>query len=148
MVFTIVTIFFLPMSFIASFFAINIIEFPHDSNDGGNGIHLGYVAKYMFGFGFGISIPLITIAFFMSDTQGWVARLKNWLGGRMWKVGWRAKSVPRQGVKAVAVVDRGLNAEKGRPSVESWRYRHPTRVDTGGTDKSRRTQDLDAASPV
>ena len=152
MVFTIVTIIFLPMSWMATFFAINILEFPHDSIGGGggtNGMHLSYVAKYMFGISFSISIPLIIIAFFISDTEGWVARLKNWLGRRK-KVGKRAVSVPRQGdaAVAVAVVDRGLDSEKGRPSVESWRYRHPTRIDTGGTDKSRRTLDIEAASPL
>jgi hypothetical protein len=147
MVFTIVTIVFLPMSFMATFFAINIIEFPHDSLNGGSGIHLNYVAKYMFGFSFGISIPLITIAFFMSDTEGWMARLKNWLGRR--KVGITgskrpATSVPRQS----DALERALDTEKGRPSIESWRYRHPPRADTGGTDKSRRTQDIEVVSPV
>jgi hypothetical protein len=34
----------LPMSFMATFFAINIAEFPKDS---GGGVHLGYVSKYM-----------------------------------------------------------------------------------------------------
>jgi hypothetical protein len=149
MVFTIVTIIFLPMSFMASVFAVNILEFPHDSIDGGgtDGIHLSYVAKWMFGIAFCISLPLIIIAFFISDTEGWVARLKNWLGRRK-KMGKRAISVPRKGDAAVMVVDRDLNAEKARPSVESWRYRPTIRVNTGGTDKSRRTQDIEAASPV
>lgn len=142
MVFTIVTIIFLPMSFMATFFAINIIEFPHDSINGITGIHFSHVAKYMFGFGFGISIPLITIAFFLSDTQGWVARLKNWLGRR--EVSKRA-SAARQSSHAE---DRRLEMDKGRPSVESWRRYRPSRVDTGGTDKSRRTQDIDVVSPV
>jgi hypothetical protein len=152
MVFTIVTILFLPMSFMASVFAINILEFPHDSiddggTDGTDGIHLSYVAKWMFGIAFCISLPLIIIAFFMSDTEGWVARLKNWLGRRK-KMGKRATSVPRQGDAAVMVVDRDSDTGKARPSVEGWRYRPTIRVNTGGTDKSRRTQDIEAASPV
>lgn len=40
MVFTIVTIIFLPMSFIAAFFAINF-------QDWGNHLTIGYVTKYM-----------------------------------------------------------------------------------------------------
>ncbi|KAI0203267.1 hypothetical protein F4808DRAFT_37752 [Astrocystis sublimbata] len=58
MVFTIVTIIFLPLSFIASFFAINFVEW-------GEGIELTipYVSKYLFGIGFAISIPLVALAF-------------------------------------------------------------------------------------
>ncbi|KAF4631989.1 hypothetical protein G7Y89_g6148 [Cudoniella acicularis] len=65
MVFTIVTIVFLPMSFIAAFFAINITEFPHA--DGSTSLPLGYVSKYMFGIGLSISIPMIFIAFYLDD---------------------------------------------------------------------------------
>lgn len=62
MVFTIVTIFFLPLSFIAAFFTINIREFPHQQSGGEPSLPLSYVSKYMFGIGFGISIPLVAIA--------------------------------------------------------------------------------------
>jgi hypothetical protein len=141
MVFTIVTIVFLPMSFMATFFAINIVEFPQDSTNGGSGLHLSYVAKYLFGIGFGISIPLITIAFFISDTEGWVRRLKNWLGRQAAS---KRASVARKGETS----DRHIEMEKGRPSIESWRYRRPSRVDTGGTDNTHRTQDIEVVSPV
>ncbi|TGJ83650.1 hypothetical protein E0Z10_g5092 [Xylaria hypoxylon] len=62
MVFTIVTIVFLPLSFIASFFAINFVEW-------GDGIPLSipYVSKYLFGIGFAISIPLVALAFTVQD---------------------------------------------------------------------------------
>jgi hypothetical protein len=141
MVFTIVTIIFLPMSFMAAFFTINITEFPHDSTNGGNGLHLSYVAKYMFGIGFGISIPLIMIAFIMTDTEGWLWSLKNW-------VNLKKASKHTLAANPGDREDRGLEMEKGRSSVEGWRYRHPLRVDTGGTDKSRRTQDIVIVSPV
>ncbi|KAL8717878.1 MAG: hypothetical protein Q9225_004931 [Loekoesia sp. 1 TL-2023] len=62
MVFTIVTIIFLPLSFIAAIFTINIEEFPRDDNSGQQSLPLAYVSKYMFGIGFAISIPLICIA--------------------------------------------------------------------------------------
>jgi hypothetical protein len=65
MVFTIVTIIFLPLSFIASFFAININEFPR--TDSGPNLPLGYVSKYMFGIGLAFSIPLIIIAVRLDD---------------------------------------------------------------------------------
>jgi ankyrin repeat protein/Mg2+ and Co2+ transporter CorA len=62
MVFTIVTIIFLPLSFIAAIFTINIKEFPHEGGNSEPSLPFGYVAKFMFGIGFAISIPLIAIA--------------------------------------------------------------------------------------
>jgi len=67
MVFTIVTIVFLPMSFIAAVFAINVDEFPRDH--GQQSLPWSYVAKFMFGIGFGISIPLILLAFAVDDVK-------------------------------------------------------------------------------
>ncbi|KAF3406321.1 Ankyrin repeat and protein kinase domain-containing protein 1 [Talaromyces pinophilus] len=61
MIFTIVTIIFLPLSFITSFFALNLAEFPHTG--GVTDLHLSFVSKYIFGVGFAISIPLILFAF-------------------------------------------------------------------------------------
>ena len=61
MMFTIVTIIFLPLSFMTSLFAINIREFPHAS-DGSQDLNFSFVAKYTFGIGFALSIPLIIIA--------------------------------------------------------------------------------------
>lgn len=75
MVFTIVTIVFLPMSFIAAFFTINIQEFPRV--DGGNNLPLSYVSKYMFGIGLSISIPMIFIAFYLDDIGGLLKDSKN-----------------------------------------------------------------------
>ncbi|KAF2111938.1 hypothetical protein BDV96DRAFT_498386 [Lophiotrema nucula] len=61
MVFTIVTIIFLPLSFIAAIFTIDVREFPH--NEQGNlSLPFSYVSKYMFGIGLSISIPLIFVA--------------------------------------------------------------------------------------
>lgn len=61
MVFTLVTIVFLPMSFIASVFTIPVRDFPHEN--GQLSIPFSYVSKIMFGIGLGISIPLIAVAF-------------------------------------------------------------------------------------
>lgn len=62
MVFTIVTIIFLPLSFIASFFAINFVEWEDRVQ-----LSIGYVSKYLFGIGFAISIPLVALAFTVQD---------------------------------------------------------------------------------
>lgn len=62
MVFTIVTIIFLPLSFIAALFTINIKEFPHEPGGDEPSLPMSYVFKYMFGIGLAISIPFIAIA--------------------------------------------------------------------------------------
>lgn len=62
MVFTIVTIIFLPLSFIAAMFTINIEEFPHKAGADEPSLPLSFVSKWMFGIGFAISIPFIAIA--------------------------------------------------------------------------------------
>jgi Mg2+ and Co2+ transporter CorA len=86
MVFTIVTIIFLPLSFIGTFFTINIREFPQDES-GQESLPLAYVLKYMFGVGFAISIPLIFVALSLDDIadlaaegkRRWISRKqKNW----------------------------------------------------------------------
>ncbi|KAI0172818.1 hypothetical protein GGR52DRAFT_422872 [Hypoxylon sp. FL1284] len=79
MVFTIVTIIFLPMSFIAAFFAINLQEWE----DGR--LTIAYVSKYMFGIGLGISIPLIVMAFAVTDLSDAARELTSghWLS--KWK---------------------------------------------------------------
>lgn len=59
MVFTIVTIIFLPLSFIAAFFTINIGEFQKSPD---NTLSLAYVSKWVFGVGLAISIPLVVLA--------------------------------------------------------------------------------------
>ncbi|KAL4934327.1 ankyrin repeat protein [Aspergillus undulatus] len=75
MVFTIVTIVFLPLSFITSVFTINMPEFEDN-------LTLGYVAKYTFGVGFGISIPLVLLALVLDDIgdmfQEGLRRARGW----------------------------------------------------------------------
>ena len=62
MVFTIVTIVFLPLSFIAALFTINIEEFPHPNGSDEPILPMSYVLKFVFGIGLAISIPFIAIA--------------------------------------------------------------------------------------
>lgn len=61
MVFTIVTIVFFPMSFIAAVFTIPVSEYPH--SNGALSIPFSYVSKITLGVGLAISIPLIAVAF-------------------------------------------------------------------------------------
>lgn len=70
MVFTIVTIFFLPMSFIAAFFTIDVVDFPK--------LSLTYVSKYIFGIGLSISLVLIAIALLVDDIRAfWHHRISS-----------------------------------------------------------------------
>ncbi|KAH7037251.1 uncharacterized protein B0I36DRAFT_282942 [Microdochium trichocladiopsis] len=75
MVFTIVTIIFLPMSFIAAFFAINLEDWEATP------LSAGYVSKYMFGIGLGISIPLIVMAVTFNEIFDAARRLWRELKG-------------------------------------------------------------------
>ncbi|KAF2096353.1 ankyrin [Rhizodiscina lignyota] len=74
MVFTIVTIVFLPLSFMAAFFTIEINEFPH-GNNGSPGLPLGWVSKYLFGIGLAVSVPLIALALAVEDVATFFRRL-------------------------------------------------------------------------
>lgn len=82
MVFTIVTIVFLPLSFIASLFTINVREFPHQGGGEEPSLPLSWVAKYMFGIGFAISIPLIGIALSLDAIGDTFRELKRRWKGR------------------------------------------------------------------
>ncbi|KAF2149540.1 ankyrin [Myriangium duriaei CBS 260.36] len=79
MVFTIVTIVFLPLSFIASFFTINIGDFPRSGAENNWALPMDYVSKFIFGIGFAISIPLILIALQLDRiVDAWRTLMKKW----------------------------------------------------------------------
>jgi hypothetical protein len=61
--FLLVTVVFLPLSFVAAFFAINVKEFPHPAGEGNQAeVPLSYVSAWIFGIGLAISIPCIAVA--------------------------------------------------------------------------------------
>lgn len=62
LVFTVVTIIFLPLSFMSSFFAIGIAAFPHNAESGEVDWPLGTVTGILFGVSLCVSIPLIIFA--------------------------------------------------------------------------------------
>lgn len=93
MVFTIVTIIFLPMSFIAAFFAINF-------EDWGGQLTIGYVSKYMFGIGLAISFLFVASAFLVHEiSDAWKM---------IWKRAQAYASVLFQKTKAGSDSDRTL----------------------------------------
>ena len=85
MVFTIVTIIFSPLNFIAAIFTINIREFPHQPGSDEPSLPMSHVFKYVFGLGLAISIPFIAIAlsfdtigdFFREVKRRWRNRTDN-----------------------------------------------------------------------
>ncbi|PPJ50203.1 hypothetical protein CBER1_05203 [Cercospora berteroae] len=79
MVFTIVTIVFLPLSFITAFFAVNIEEFPHPGGAGSSAeIPLSYASSYIFGIGLAISVPAIAVALNVDRINNIWWRLRTW----------------------------------------------------------------------
>uniref|UniRef100_L7J9J5 Uncharacterized protein n=1 Tax=Pyricularia oryzae (strain P131) TaxID=1143193 RepID=L7J9J5_PYRO1 len=69
MVFTIVTIIFLPMSFLSSFFALEIIEFPRDDE---KELRLGlkWTLMYILTITAAIAVPLVLVAFNINRVSG------------------------------------------------------------------------------
>lgn len=61
-IFTMVTIIFLPLSFMASFFALDVAEFPSDDR-GQTNWPLHRVCTLLFGLSFGVITPFIALAF-------------------------------------------------------------------------------------
>jgi Mg2+ and Co2+ transporter CorA len=122
MVFTIVTIFFLPMSFIATVFNINIAEFQRVGEQ--FEIPFNYVAKYMFGIGLGISIPLIFLAFAVDDVINLAKRIAYFVMSLI-------PGLPRQKEEVSNRADQALwtrRYSESRYSAETEKQRAKTEV--------------------
>lgn len=82
LVFTVVTIIFLPLSFMSSFFAIGIAAFPHNDESGEINWPLGTVMGLLFGISLCVSIPLIIFALNMDYFTSVYKELRgNYLAG-------------------------------------------------------------------
>lgn len=77
LVFTVVTIIFLPLSFMASFFAIGITAFPHNADSGEVDWPLGTIMGLLFGVSLSLSIPLIIFALNMDYFTSVYNELRN-----------------------------------------------------------------------
>ncbi|KAJ5162637.1 Mg2+ transporter protein CorA-like/Zinc transport protein ZntB [Penicillium coprophilum] len=128
MVFTIVTIIFLPLSFIASIFTINLKEFEN--------LNLGYVAKYTFGIGFAISIPLVWLALTVDDIGGFFR-----VGSRRWRSNREkvlAKSECGDETLQVLEMEKMISLSRMRRSIDVGYGGHVLPVSSRGTGESRR----------
>lgn len=77
LVFTVVTIIFLPLSFMSSFFAIGVAAFPHNAESGEVNWPLGTVMGLLFGVSLCVSIPLIIFALNMDYFTSVYKELRN-----------------------------------------------------------------------
>lgn len=122
MVFTIVTVVFLPLSFITSIFSIDIAQFPRAGPDSDK-ISINYVAKYTFGIGFGISIPLILLALVVDDIGLMVSltirQVARWICGRRRNQSGRSHEAMMAVGPGMMPMDRILSATRSRKSFES-----------------------------
>ncbi|KAI0805326.1 hypothetical protein GGR55DRAFT_656362 [Xylaria sp. FL0064] len=79
---TIVNMLFLPLSFLSSFFALEITEFPKDPKTGETSLSLAWASKYIFGISLAIAIPSIALALAIGPLEGPAKRLwhtlKSW----------------------------------------------------------------------
>ncbi|OGM44005.1 ankyrin repeat protein [Aspergillus bombycis] len=138
MVFTIVTTVFLPLSFIATFFTMNLEEFPHNA-DGSEQLPLAYVAEYTFGIGVAISIPLILLALTVDDIgdgcQEAIRRTRRWMFHRKKKP--RRQSAIEEPRPTTALgLDKVLSGTKSRRSVDTELAGSLLPVSTRGTIRS------------
>ena len=122
MVFTTVTVIFLPLSFIAAFFTINIIEFPH-GGDVDKGMPLTYVSKFIFGIGLSIAIICVLMALYAEDLA-WVSRQ---VSKRLWNsLSTKKESNGEEAIASVAApnpFDRIVAAADIPVPVEASGYR-------------------------
>ena len=105
LIFTVVTILFLPVSFMAQFFTINISAFQRDAS---NNLTLGYVTKYIFGIGLGMSVVIILVAFLINPMGSFLRgnmKFHELLGGEF--VG------TRESVETLATSHRRVSAGDG-----------------------------------
>lgn len=127
MVFTIVTIIFLPLSFMAALFTINVREFPHQPGGDQPSLPLGWVVKWMFGVGVAVSVPLVGIAVSL-DAIGDAGREVRRRWGE-WRTrrrrgdgddGREEREKPQGYTVDVDALERALSSARGRPSLGSY----------------------------
>ena len=86
LVFTIVTVVFLPLSFLAAFFALGIDSFPHSHKSGNVDMPLHYALKYVVGVGLGIGLPCVFVALMLRKIRWFYKdcrkRVVHWREGR------------------------------------------------------------------
>ncbi|KAH8895650.1 hypothetical protein GQ53DRAFT_803904 [Thozetella sp. PMI_491] len=80
LVFTVVTIIFLPLSFMASFFALSVEQYPKDTESGNVNWPLGQLSGLLFGISLAVSIPFVVGALYVEELKGgWASAWHRWI---------------------------------------------------------------------
>ncbi|KAI0536185.1 hypothetical protein GGR58DRAFT_528552 [Xylaria digitata] len=90
LVFTIVTVFFLPLSFISSVFAIQIDIFPHDEKTGELNWPVREAMGLLFGISFGVILLVALLGFRIHRISRFFVRHSNRVSSK-WEQWWRRK---------------------------------------------------------
>jgi len=123
LVFTIVTVIFLPLTFIAGVFAINLEDWPAP-------LTLPYVSEYIFGIGLGISIPCIVIAMTVDEIFSFFSKIKM----MVWKLWPKHNDHNRGTEQQLLIMEESLSMAKSmRQSME---VRGMQVVETKGLDRN------------
>ncbi|KAK4546474.1 hypothetical protein LTR36_002151 [Oleoguttula mirabilis] len=80
-VFTVVTVIFLPLSFIAAFFALDVQEFPHQGDN--QEMPLSYVSKWVFGIGISIALLCVLAALSVDKIVTAYRTMQDWISATM-----------------------------------------------------------------
>ena len=106
LIFTLVTVVFTPLSFVAAFFTISIREFPGADPD--HGMPLGFVSKYLFSIGLTVSLIVILLALLLDKLRDMYVRM-------LWgtNMGWQHWRIQRRARKTVTVTKRVPDEESG-----------------------------------
>ncbi|KAJ2895339.1 hypothetical protein MKZ38_006689 [Zalerion maritima] len=110
LVFTIVTIIFAPLSFMSSFFAIQIASFPHDPDTGEVSWPIRSVALYLFLISLGVVIVLVFIAVKINEVRAFFGNVfGRWLKGtrKGTAVGGQTKSYEESNFTASSTASKG-----------------------------------------
>lgn len=137
MIFTVVTIVFLPLSFMSSFYALSVDEFPRDpSNQNQLYMPLSYVTSRVLGIGFGIAILIVALGFIINYSITGFPTVR-WLPSRnrpnSLKGGSSKKSLENAEHKVFTAERTPL---RETASVISWTSYTPKRV-TGDSGESK-----------
>lgn len=90
MIFTIVTVIFLPLSFLAAFFAINLDELPHNTSDEQQ-LPLAFVMKYIVGVGLATALSFVVIAWNWHKLFLWLQRQFAKLPSKLENIGFQPR---------------------------------------------------------
>ncbi|KAI1383116.1 uncharacterized protein F4822DRAFT_435048 [Hypoxylon trugodes] len=115
-IFTIITIIFLPLSFLSSLFALDVSNFPHDPDSGMLKYQGWWIFPIMFGVTLAVSGPVILIAWNVNDISEWL---------RLWNQrGLKEKSAPPPEAKHDILAQLTQARNLGGQLKRRWRERH------------------------